>query len=84
MTDNSEETVTLKLHFKPEALIFLRGMAAGLEITLEQLIEGLLGDNATLLSGTDWQELPSEVSIPDCPSSLDLVRAMYRAPLDLN
>ena len=84
MNGNSDQTVTLSLRFKPAALIFLQGMAAGLELTLEELIEALLNDNATLLSGTDWQELPSEVSIPDCPSSLDLVRAMYRAPLDLN
>ena len=84
MTNNSDQTVTLSLRFKPEALIFLQGMATGLELTLEELIEALLNDNATRFSGTDWQELPPEVIIPDCATPLDLVRAMYRAPIDLN
>ena len=85
MTDNSEQlTVDLQLRLEPTTLAYLAGMANGLEISLPELISAVLDDAATHSAGTDFQQLPAAVTIPDACTPLDLVRSVYRAPLDLN
>ena len=85
MNDQSAQlTIDLQLQLEPTTLAYLQGIANGLEISLPELISAVLDDAAVHTAGTDFKQLPSEVNIPDACTPLDLVRSVYRAPIDLS
>ena len=84
MNDQSDQlTIDLQLQLNATTLAYLQGMANGLEISLPELISAVLDDAAVHTAGTDFKQLPESVHVPDSCTPLDLVRSMYRAPIDL-
>ena len=82
--DDDSIKVDVTLQLQPTALAFLAGMAAGLEVSLPELLSALVSDAAAHVAGSDFGQLPAQVTVPDACHPLDLVRAIYRAPVDLD